>query len=770
MKKILKRFWPFLCIIALWFAFSFPYFAHGLVPFPSDYLVTFFPPWNASYGMPVKNNAMPDVISQIYPWKKLTIDTWKSNAVPLWNPYSFSGTPLAANYQSAVFSPFNLIFFILPFVDAWSVLVLLQPLLAGIGTYLFLRRLARSQAGSAIGAIGFMFCGFMTTWMAYGTLGYAIAFLPWALWAVTSDFIKKSALSKIILAATIALSFVSGHFQISVYVFTTVIAFIGFKTIQTKRFSEGLRLLIYSFLGLGLAAPQLLLSFDAYRNSMRSTSFTNSEVIPWSYFITGFAPDFYGNPVTRNDWFGHYAEWSSYVGVVPFILSGFAFLRKWKGDKLFFIILGIIALLCAYPTPLNALLFQLKLPAVSTSAASRIIVLWSFALCILSSSGFDEILNYSKAGKKRVLLKFCIFSGVTLGLLWCVVLLGKPLPPQHLAIAERNLILSSVLALMTLLLIVGRLKKNKFIFYGTVGILLTITIFDSYRFAAKWMPFESRELLYPQEESLRFLGSRIGNDRVFGNVGNEVGGTFRLPLIEGYDALYQGRYAQFINATSNGIVSPGSRSTVQFNKQGQYKSEALQLLGVRYIYHRLSDGRKIWAFPYWEYPADSEMKQIYYDTKYEVFEYKKAYPRAFLASAYLVRKGDQQIVETLFAKDFNRRETLVLEEKPLLEPAIGSGSAEIVSYQPNNVIIKTSAETAKLLFLSDVYDPGWRVTIDGMNSKLYRADYDFRAVAVPKGTHIVQFSYFPDSLRMGLALWGLAFVVMIGLATTKIQI
>jgi hypothetical protein len=107
--------------------------------------------------MPVKNNAMPDVITQIYPWKKLTIDSWKSGSIPLWNPYSFSGTVQAANYQSAVFSPFNLIFFILPFLDAWSLQVLFQPLLAGIGMYVFLRSLSRSRSGSLIGAIGFMF-------------------------------------------------------------------------------------------------------------------------------------------------------------------------------------------------------------------------------------------------------------------------------------------------------------------------------------------------------------------------------------------------------------------------------------------------------------------------------------------------------------------------------------------------------------------------------------------------------------------------------------
>src|SRR5258706_8310785 len=124
MKKILSKFWPIFCIFTLWFIFASPYFLKSLVPFPSKYLVTFFPPWSASYGMPLKNNAMPDVITQIYPWKKLTIDTWKLGQIPLWNPYSFSGTPHEANYQSAVFSPLNMLFFFMPMSDAWSWLIL----------------------------------------------------------------------------------------------------------------------------------------------------------------------------------------------------------------------------------------------------------------------------------------------------------------------------------------------------------------------------------------------------------------------------------------------------------------------------------------------------------------------------------------------------------------------------------------------------------------------------------------------------------------------
>src|SRR5579883_895851 len=95
MKKLLFAIWPILIIFSVWFIFSYPYFLQHRVPFPSTYAVNFFPPWSAYhlYDGPVKNNAMPDVIDQIFPWKQFTIESLKQGQIPLWNPFSFSGTP-----------------------------------------------------------------------------------------------------------------------------------------------------------------------------------------------------------------------------------------------------------------------------------------------------------------------------------------------------------------------------------------------------------------------------------------------------------------------------------------------------------------------------------------------------------------------------------------------------------------------------------------------------------------------------------------------------
>jgi hypothetical protein len=759
-----RSYWPIIAIFILWFVFSAPFLLRGLIPFPSKYLVTFFPPWNATYAMPVKNAAMPDVITQIYPWKLLTIDTWRSGKVPLWNPYSFSGTGNAANYQSAVFTPFNLLFFIFNFTDAWSWIILLQPLLAGLFMYIFLKTLNRSDPAALLGSIGFMFCGFLTTWMAYGTLGYAILWLPLILTGIVRQNKRIHWLNGILISLGIAMSLVAGHFQISLYVIIFSTLFIIFEFLMSKQVKAILFSFVYLVLGIFIVSPQLILTYGSYVASVRSGSFIKGEVIPWKYIVTFLSPDYYGNPVTRNDWFGHYAEWASYIGIIPLILSVYACLKSLKGFKKFFLAAVILAICLSYQTPLTDLLFAAKIPVLSTSAASRIIVIASFFMAALAAYGLDDICQDIRSKNKSIFLKeSLLFIGI-LVILWFLVYVVHILPIDKLIVAKRNLYLPTALTLLSISIIfIAFIKRKYFLIFVTL--LLIICAFDSYRYAAKWLPFEPKEYIYPQTKMLTYLENIVGQNRVFGNFGGEMALPFKFPSVEGYDAMYQARYGIFASSLNDGNLGSSPRSTVNFDRNGLYTLSALQLLGTKYFMHRISDGRNIWAFPVWQYSPDT-MKSIYRDETYELFEYTKTYPRAFLASNYLIENTDSGIINNLFKSDINRRETLILEEKPNIKPESGDGEVSIKSYTENEVIIETNSKVAKLLFLSDVFDPGWQVYIDKQESRIYRADFDFRAVSLNPGRHIVIFSYEPSGFRMGLIISGISFLIILGATIT----
>src|SRR3989344_1754572 len=142
MKTYLSKLLP-LSIIFIILTYFYPFLLQGKIPIPADTIVGLYHPWRDTVwdgftaGVPYKNYLITDPVRQQYVWRKLAIEELKKGNLPSWNPYSFSGTPLAANFQTAAFYPLNLLFFIFPFQTAWGILIVLQLLIGGLALYFF---------------------------------------------------------------------------------------------------------------------------------------------------------------------------------------------------------------------------------------------------------------------------------------------------------------------------------------------------------------------------------------------------------------------------------------------------------------------------------------------------------------------------------------------------------------------------------------------------------------------------------------------------------
>ncbi len=747
LERSLFQFWPVLFIVLLWFIFSSPYFLKGLVPYSSTYQVNHFPPWSAyeKYWGPVKNGAMPDVTDQIYPWRYFTIETLLKGQIPFWNPNSFAGNPHLANVQSAVLSPFNVLFFILPFIDGWSMLILLQPLIAGLGMYLFMRSLSVEKAGAVLSSITFMFCGFIVVWMAYGTLSMAIALLPLTLYAIERIYQRFSFRFGILLSFCIAASSFSGHFQTSLYLLILSACYFLFKFIKDRDRKKAFAVLAFLLLGLGVSLLQIIPAIQLYLHAVRSEIFISSGGIPAQYLVTLFAPDFFGNPVTRNDWFGQYAEWASFIGIVPFVLVMFS-LRLLKNKTiLFFWIVAVVSLLLAIQSPILNILGQLRIPVLSTSTPSRIIVLTSFSLAVLSGFGLHSLYQMlQKRNTKKIIPVFLSVGGL-LVLIWALLLFFNVLPADKLTIARRNTFLPSFLFIalggLTFLSIIFHKKK---IFYLLPAAILLIASFDSLRFAQKWMPFDPKQLVYPDVPVIAAMQKHIGYGRYFGNLGAQVATYYNLPSIEGYDPLYSQRYGEFIQTATTGKFTPAMRSVAMLERNGLYTDRVLDTLGVTLIFHPIADTEQSWAYPVWK--EQQRYTRIYTDGKFQLFRNNDAINRPTLYYKYEIISDKEKMLKRFYSQDFYYRDTLLLEEKPELESEntvsqSARKTARIVSSSPSRITIQAETEAPALLFLSDNYYPRWQARVNGKMRKIYRADYTFRAVVVPKGKSTVEFYY-----------------------------
>lgn len=86
----------------------------------------------------------------------------------------------------------------------------------------------------------------------------------------------------------------------------------------------------------------------------------------------------------------------------------------------------------------------------------------------------------------------------------------------------------------------------------------------------------------------------------------------------------------------------------------------------------------------------------------------------------------------------------------------------LTAYEPNHLVYESSSTEAGVAVFSEVYYPGWRVTIDGQPVELARADYILRALNIPAGKHTIEMSFDPQSLHTteGIAYAALALLLV----------
>jgi uncharacterized membrane protein YfhO len=87
-----------------------------------------------------------------------------------------------------------------------------------------------------------------------------------------------------------------------------------------------------------------------------------------------------------------------------------------------------------------------------------------------------------------------------------------------------------------------------------------------------------------------------------------------------------------------------------------------------------------------------------------------------------------------------------------------------VSYGREHVVARASAPRRSLLVLTDVHYPGWKAWVDGRRAPIERVNYLLRGVALPAGSHTIEFTYAPASWRAGWIVSLLASIVVAGLA------
>jgi len=375
------------------------------------------------------------------------------NRVPLWNSLWGYGFPALAESQLGVFYPPHfLLYKLVPLEAAYTLDMILHAIWAALGAWLLARKIGLQQTASAFTAITWVTSGFFLVHEPHHWGWPTGAWLPWIFLAGLSLLgarREKKLQSTLLLAVTISMPVLTGHFQLG-FISMVALGIFWFASAVTDR-NHGTKRLPYLLIAFGLALAltmvQVLPTWDLAQqaNQQRDWEYLSGFAAPPTHLVGLVLPALgrtvtFWRPLLWDQFHTSPEELFFYIGLVPIWLAGLAMARLLRTDpivKALAITLLAVLLLAAGPyVPGFSLLIRLpgfsffRAPARWTLAATLI-------LAILAGRGLE--LFWQEPDKARQSLRrFCLacllLIGVTIGLIELSARQTGPRPGQDSAL------------------------------------------------------------------------------------------------------------------------------------------------------------------------------------------------------------------------------------------------------------------------------------------------------------------------------------------------
>jgi len=604
---------------------------------PADALVGLYHPFRDYYaadfpnGVPFKNYILTDPVLQQHPWKKLAMEQIGNilkGSKSFANPYSFSGFAAGSvqNIQAGILYPLNIIFMLInDFSLAWSVFIIIQPILTSLFMFWWLRNNGIKQLAAAFGGFVWAFSSFNLVWLEWGNIGHAGLYLPLALFAVdkiakrkknivipAKAGIYKNNLHRfrvkpgmtglfwhLLLQFSLISSLFAGHFQVTFYLLMAV-ALYWFIRLGISKRSFSLFIIHYSLFIL-ITSPQWFPSLKFTFLSNRSVE--QADVLSREGFFISprqiaqlISPDFFGNPSTlnyRGVW--NYAEQVIYIGIIPLIFALLSIFIKYSQENnvdsisysmlnlhRFCLSLTVVGLLFAVKNPIAEIPFRLNVPVWQDLQPTRLSYLITFGLSALSAIGFNEFIK----NPRKLLPKVMTILVVLVTLLFMLLVISSKFSTDARLVSQRNLIFpfatlgTAILISSALWVVPKKIYTLLFTFY------FLLSAFSLFRFGWKFTPFSSKEYLYPVTPSIKFLQENMTGDDRYMTLDRKLlppnaNIMYKLKSVEGYDPIYSRDYALKIAKLENNnqIIPNYGRIIRPLN----FSSPEAKSLNIKYI-------------------------------------------------------------------------------------------------------------------------------------------------------------------------------------------
>lgn len=726
-----------------------------------------------------------DFASFYYPLYAFGVGTLHAGQIPLWNPYLYGGMPFAADVQTAVFYPVNLIFFSLLGGFDYRTLELLAVLhyfLAAAGCYALCVSLGSSRIAGIIGGTVFAFSGFMVSHLGHVPMLAVAAWLPFVILAGHQAFTRRSISWSVATGLILSVAILAGHAQISLYVLFALVIYWLFLTMRslpkaqdtatgwngqsppsgnreriiTRHWLEsgGILALVIA-IGVAGSAIQLLPSYELSQLSVRSaisyedsTAFAASPVA----LATLFLPHLFGDSPTTywGDWMS--TEVLGYAGLITLILAVIGVVYR-RGRVAFFLILAVAGLLLSLGgyTILHGWFYEFIPGFGKMRSTGRMLILFDFGIAILAAFGTDGVLDAVRSAivpkaswSKTIVLIAAAVAAVAGVLLFVVIpvmfglLLDHLDPLPHLITAIEGLVFAVILLLMTSAVLYAAARRwlSSAVTSAFIIGILVIDLFSA------WSGFNittsDPTANFQQPQALQILQSDKDYFRIDSDTGAldvwqpSLGALAGIADVSGlYDPLQLDRYSKVWE------IAKANRS-----------SRLYDFLNVKYV-----------IAPSKLNLNDQKFQEIYEDKRgYKLYRNTAVLPRALVVQNSTVVASDKEALVRLQNPSFDPTKRVLLDQsagKSLRQP-VGTSSAEITAYSSNRIQLTAETDRPGYLVLSEVYYPGWKAYVDGKPVPLLQGDYAFRAVYLKPGKHSVTMSFESLAWQVGLGISSVA--------------
>jgi membrane protein YfhO len=720
-----------------------------------------------------------DLAAYFYPIKFSVAESFKAGQLPLWEPRMAAGFPILAEFQSAVFYPPSVVFYIMPFFAAIQFSYVFHYAVAASGSYVLLRSWKQPIFVALIGSMLFSFGGTMVSLTNLLNHFQSAVWLPWLVYCWERAVENKRWSALVVFSIIAVCQLLAGSPEIFAFSAALLVADIVrmYCKGQSGVFSSSLaRLSAAALMIIGIAMVQLLPTAELILLSRRDHAIPAAEAFAWSLppsaliglLLPMLEPDTslsVGVRLLFTDKLPLFL--SNYIGNIA--VFGFSSWLITAAVKERLIVTGIIiiSLLCAFGsyTPVYPELYK-WLPGFHSIRFPEKFYYITFALLLFGTiRGITALIDGTHFSRTRMIL-----LGVPAG--WLVIYLVvrsnsnlfahwiHPLQPPQTTINPATIaaILFSIekqIAISVILAGVFLLHHLELLRAGLLQVLLVLVVFVDLSVANKPLHFlrekntiqdaprilekpppHGRIFYYPPGNNLHPSFVSVtgqpsyekGTEVALNNLLPNAGLMYGFEYFQDIDALGRRSYTDFLNFINASAADERGKLLRALNVKYVVAFHSLNVKGINFIH---------------EFPE-------HYSRLYEVTD---SMPRTYLAAHPVYDPDPIGTLRRLSSDAFDSAREVVVDAPIRLEGQLEfRGDSKIELYQNRLVRINARLNEPGILVLTDAFYPGWKVYVDKHPQRILRANYLFRGVELTPGNHIVEFVYDPASFKIGLLI------------------